>query len=128
MYHNYAGHERGYSIVVCICPLNSLMTDQRQKFLSMGVSVEESYHDPEVIKRIVGGSVPLVFISPENIINNPDMLQSRIYKERMVTLAVDEAHCIKTWYVLYTSILFDIALNNYCYIGAVTILEQHFLL
>ena len=42
----------------------------------------------------------LVFISPESIINNPvyrNMLISHEYKKRLVALAIDEVHCVKTW-------------------------------
>lgn len=79
------------------------MMDQRRAFLLRGVVAEfvgESQTDRDVVKSIVHGDVPLVLISPENIILNPlfyNMLLSQTYKERLVALVVDEAHCIKTW-------------------------------
>ena len=44
---------------------------------------------------------PLVLISLENTVSNPvfyNIQSSKIYKERMVALVIDEAHCVKTWY------------------------------
>jgi bloom syndrome protein len=41
-----------------------------------------------------------VYITPENLIENPlyrNMLLSKKYKEKLVALVVDEAHCIKMW-------------------------------
>ena len=79
------------------------MMDQRDKFVLRGISAEfvgEAQDDPDVVKRVLSGSCQLVFISPESIINNQtyqSMLLNSSYKQRMVALAVDEAHCIKTW-------------------------------
>ena len=79
------------------------MMDQRQKFVLKGISAEfigEAQDDPNAIKNVLSGCIQLVFISPESIINNPafrNMLLSTPYKERMVALTIDEAHCVKTW-------------------------------
>ena len=51
-------------------------------------------------KKVLNGDVQLVFITPENIIENKvyrEMLLSPIYQENFVALAVDEAHCVKSW-------------------------------
>ena len=43
---------------------------------------------------------PVVYISPESLICNPmfrNMLLSPVYKEKLVALVIDEAHCVKTW-------------------------------
>lgn len=91
------------SIVVCVSPLISIMMDQRQKFVLKGISAEfigEAQDDPNAIKKVLSGCIQLVFISPESIISNSafrNMLLSTPYKERMVALAIDEAHCVKTW-------------------------------
>ena len=42
----------------------------------------------------------MCIISPENLINNKlyrDMLLSVKYKNKLLGLIVDEAHCVKTW-------------------------------
>ena len=93
------------SIVVCVNPLTSLMIDQRSKFEPLGMSVkfvDEAQEDQEAVLRVLKGEVQLVFISPETIICNPQfrsMLLSEQYKKFLVAFVVDEAHCVKTWWV-----------------------------
>ena len=97
------GREHGESIVVCVSPLNSLMMDQQWSFRSKGIEVEcigEIQQDKDAIKKVISGKVPLILITPESITINTlyrGMLLSQKFKDRMVTLAIDEAHCIKTW-------------------------------
>uniref|UniRef100_A0A1X7UKV6 Helicase ATP-binding domain-containing protein n=1 Tax=Amphimedon queenslandica TaxID=400682 RepID=A0A1X7UKV6_AMPQE len=94
--------EVGVRKVVCICPLTSLMLDQRSNFTSKGICIEyvgEIQHDQEVIKNIVSGNVPLILVSPENITCNPlyrGMLHNKVFKDNMAVLPIDEAHCVKT--------------------------------
>ena len=49
-----------------------------------------------------------MFISPESLLHNRmyrSMLLSDAYKQNLVVLAVDEAHCVKTWYVKISGLL-----------------------
>lgn len=91
------------SIVVCISPLTSIMMDQQEKFMWRGIKTEfvgEAQTDPIVNQKVFGGDLQLLYISPENLLNNKrfrSMLLRKEYKERLIALAVDEAHCIKTW-------------------------------
>ena len=91
------------SIVICISPLNAIMQEQTQRFCKAGITsgfVGESQKDPAVRWKVLNGLLDLVYISPENIICNPqyrDMLLTPEYKERLIGVAVDEAHCVKTW-------------------------------
>ena len=79
------------------------MMDQHLKFLSLGLSTEfvcEIQTDKSVIRKVLNGEVQLVYITPENVIDNPmyrNMLVSEKYKENLVALVIDEAHCIKLW-------------------------------
>ena len=79
------------------------MINQREKFLSVGINAEyvgEAQEDSDAIKRVLNGCLHLLFISPESILMNPkyrSMLHSVNYKNKLVALAVDEAHCVKTW-------------------------------
>ena len=79
------------------------MMDQHSKFLSLGLSTEfvgEIQTDKSVIRKVLNGEVQLVYITPENVIDNPmyrNMLVSEKYKENLVALVIDEAHCIKLW-------------------------------
>ena len=84
------------SIVVCISPLTSLMMDQRTQYSPKGLLVEFVGDDSS--NSILRGDVQLLFVSPESAIGNPvyrNMLLSRPYKDNLVGLIVDEAHCVK---------------------------------
>ena len=90
------------SIVVCISPLLSIMVDQHAKFTACGLKTEyvgEVHYDCTVKDRILKGDVQLVYISPESLLDNikfRNMLLSAPYKENLVALVVDEAHCVGT--------------------------------
>ena len=79
------------------------MIDQAKKFELRGLSttyIGEAQDDPEAVKRALNAQSQLVFISPESLINNDlyrNMLLTSKYQEKMCALAVDEAHCVKTW-------------------------------
>ena len=81
------------------------MVDQQQKFADKGIKAEfvgEAQTDEAVITRVLQGDLQLLYISPENLLNNPkfrSMLLTHKYKDNLVALAVDEAHCVKTWLV-----------------------------
>ena len=91
------------SIVVCISPLVSLMMDQKEKFSTTGIITDfvgEAQTDNDAVSKVISGQVQLVFISPESIIENPhfrNMLLSQCYRNNLVALIVDEAHCVKVW-------------------------------
>ena len=75
--------------------------DQQSKYKPKGLLTEfvgdEQNNSQEKILR---GEVQLLFISPESAINNSvyiNMFLSHPYKENLVAIAVDEAHCVKTW-------------------------------
>ena len=92
------------SIVLCISPLTALMMDQKSKFVPMGIHTDfvAEQSDEEAVKRVLSGQAQLVYISPESIIGNTrfwSMLLSSVYQEHLVAFVVDEAHCVKTWYV-----------------------------
>ena len=89
--------------MVCVSSLISIMVDQREKFQSMGIDTEcvgETQGDSDAIKKVLNGCLQLLFISPGSILMNPKyrtMLRTGNYKNKLVALAVDEAHCVKTW-------------------------------
>ena len=60
--------------------------------------VGEARQNDSIVRNVLQGSVQLVFISP--VLHNHKfrtMLLSDVYRNRLVALVVDEAHCIKTW-------------------------------
>ena len=79
------------------------MVDQRDKLKAKNVNVEfvgEAQMDYSVKDKVIQGKIELVFISPESILCNSsyrNMLRSSVYKHNLVAIAVDEAHCVKTW-------------------------------
>ena len=87
--------------MVYISPLSAIMMDQTAKFQSAGLSVDfvgESQMDKAACEQIVKGETQLVYVSPENSIPKYcQMLLSPVYKENLIGIAVDEAHCVKTW-------------------------------
>ena len=91
------------SVIVCISPLNAIMMEQQAKFVAMGISAEyvgEAQKNPIAWRKVVNGEVQLVYISPGNILSNPQyrhMLRSVTYKEGLVGVVIDEAHCVRTW-------------------------------
>ena len=57
--------------------------------------------DQTAIKNVLNKNGQLVYISPETLLLNTimyrGMLMTKPYKEHLVALVVDEAHCVKTW-------------------------------
>ena len=78
------------------------MNEQQKKLLDRSIRaefVEEAQLDTAVVKRVLEGDLQLLYISPENLLNNNkyrSMLLSPQYAKGMVALVVDEAHCVKT--------------------------------
>ena len=57
--------------MLCISPLTSIIIDQKDKFTMKRIDAEfvgEMQDNPESMKRVLKGSVQLVYISPESII------------------------------------------------------------
>lgn len=77
--------------------------DQKKKFTRSGLVTEfvgEDQTNKGVISSILKGNVQLVYISPESLVCNPfyrNMLLAPVYKEKLVALVIDEAHCVKSW-------------------------------
>ena len=102
------------------------MLDQAEKFKSKGLRVGyvgEGQHDPTVSDQVMKGQCQLVLISPEAIINDTpyrDMLLKEVYQKRIVGIAVDEAHCVQTWYARTNLFLsnnyFSGVLNSECHL------------
>ena len=85
-----------------ISPLTSLTMDQYAKFAAKGLKVEfvgEAQSDHDARNRVLKGEAQLVLITPVFITNSRyrNMLLSTQYKEKLVALVVDEAHCVKIW-------------------------------
>lgn len=59
--------------------------------------------EKKAIQDIVNGKFTIIFVSPECLLANHQwrkivkMLVSKVYKNRLIGIAVDEAHCISQW-------------------------------
>ena len=77
--------------------------NQKNKFVPKGVIAEyvgKAQSDRDAVRAVLEGKIQLLFISPESILLNPryrSMLLSKQYKENLIALVIDEAHCVKTW-------------------------------
>ena len=97
------GKNAHHCITVVVCPLSSIMQDQTQKFSERGLKVAfvgKEQKDEDVKNRVERGEYSLVFMSPEamlTVLRWREMFHTDVYQECMICLAVDEAHCIRTW-------------------------------
>ena len=94
------------SICLIVSPLIALMKDQSSFFTQKGISAgfvgDKVSTDKECKRRIRKGEFQLVFISPEALFLTTEwrgMLSSDLYRHYLVGFIVDEAHCVKKWYV-----------------------------
>ena len=98
MYH--AEPTASPSIVVCISLLTSIMVDQHATRRLKTDIVGEAQSDEGAEKMVLRGESQLVYISPEKLINTPGyrrMLLQQAYKDNLIAMVIDEAHCIQTW-------------------------------
>ena len=75
-----------------VSPLTSLMLDQNTRFILQGLKVEfvgQQQSDPLAKQNVLQGKIQLVYIIPENLIDNKlyrRMLLSSVYQEKLVAL------------------------------------------
>lgn len=109
-------HERvnPWSMIIVVSPLSALMNDQVKMLKSKGVNAvsvnlvsddysEETYDDIKQV--IVEGQYQVVFTTPEVLLVNKswnDMFQSESLHQRLIGFIIDEAHCVKKWYIINT--------------------------
>lgn len=91
------------AIVLVICPLVSLMQDQVSFLKSKGIRaayIGEEQCEEHVKRDIEYGKFQIVYGSPESFLQNQrwrKMLATKVYRENVKLIAVDEAHCISHW-------------------------------
>ena len=56
----------------------------------------------EISDTILSGANKIIFCDPEAILSDQGrkLMKSEQYQQRVVAWVIDEAHCIKIWYVL----------------------------
>ena len=94
------------SVVMVVSPLIALMKDQSSSFTRRGITAgyvsDKETTDKETKRKILRGECQLVFISPEALFLATEwrkMLSGDLYGRNLVGFIVDEAHCVKKWYV-----------------------------
>ena len=95
--------EEHSSIVNVVSPLISLMKDQVVKFSERGLActfVEEEQKDTTTISNILCKQYQLVYMSPDSllcVLKWREMFCSPVHVKNLVTIVVDEAHCVREW-------------------------------
>ena len=88
-------------LTLVVSPLISLIRDQMRRFASLGIAAAafDSLQTPEereqVWRRVDGGELNLVFMSPERLARHD--FRDRLKARQVQLVAVDEAHCVSHW-------------------------------
>ena len=94
------------SIVLVVSPLLALMKDQVATYSAKGLTVcsVTSETTPDEKRKISEGEYQLLFFSPEALSKRQwfEQIQLEPYSSNVVAFVVDEAHCVKNWYVFRT--------------------------
>ena len=124
--HKALGRSPPSATVLVISPLVALMKTQVKMLKGIGISAsfigEEHNAD-----RVISSDVSVVYSSPEAIMMSGkwrQMLTTKPWQERLITVAIDEAHCICEWYAHVHVLIVDITLyrgtefrKDYGYLG-----------
>ena len=104
MFHNNPNSTRFKkdAVIVIICPLLTLMQDQVNILTDCGLKAVYIGGDQseETLKAIENGLFMYVFLSPESALSNErwrNMLSSKVYKDKLVGIVVDEVHYMTEW-------------------------------
>ena len=71
--------------------------------------------DAATMDAIFHGKYQLVFFTPEMIISKKHwrrLLGGDVYGNRLKALIIDEAHCVKKWYVFDSLFFINMCTNN----------------
>ena len=95
-------------IVLVVSALNSLMKDQvtRPHFLEVSAIALNDMTSDTIEKKVVNGYYSVVYGSPELWLGDErwrKMVAGSVYRKNVKAVAVDEAHIVSQWYVLYFS-------------------------
>lgn len=90
------------SKVVIISPLQSLMEDQVRYLKSVGLTAIALHdkHSEDELKKVEEGKYTYLFASPEKMLNSDrwrKLLSCDVYRKSLISVIVDEAHCISQW-------------------------------
>lgn len=84
-----------------ISPLISLMEDQQQKLISLGINAccwNSTVNNKQLLNRqILEGKYSLIYTTPESIHANLSFIVEVVKKIGICLIAIDEAHCVSMW-------------------------------
>ena len=97
-------HLRGIACCTAIIvgPLDALMKDQEHSLRERCVKAIKVSVDNDRMEDVKKGCYDLLRASPELLLTSSEwrvLLQSTLYKEQLVGVVVDKAHCVKKWSV-----------------------------
>ena len=90
--------------MVVISPLKSLMKDQVNFLGTIGIPAIaiEGDDDPKIIQQIKNGYYIIAYCSPECMLSIETwraLFDDATFREMLIGVAIDEAHCITQWLV-----------------------------
>ena len=88
-------------IIIISLPL-ALIQDQVKKLSSLGFKAAfvGPEQDPKILEDIEQGNFTFLYLSPESALTKErwqNTLRSKIYQESLISVAVDEVHCVTKW-------------------------------
>ena len=87
-------------LLLVVCPLLSIIRDQIQSLLSIGILAACAGESPEMDLDIAEGKYPLIFGTPETLVGDRRwrrVLQTTAFQHCLVGIAVDEVHTVIQW-------------------------------
>ncbi|HEX6279547.1 MAG TPA: DNA helicase RecQ [Pyrinomonadaceae bacterium] len=90
-------------LTIVVSPLIALMKDQVDSLRSNGVpaaflnSTQTGPEQVEVFQKIREGSLKLLYVAPERILQSSDQFVHFLRSIKMSLFAIDEAHCVSSW-------------------------------
>lgn len=89
--------------VIIISPLISLMEDQKDKLIKMGIPVSALHCNNKnkefETEEIINGLIKIIYMSPEYMIevNGLELTRELVNSNQLGFLAIDESHCLSSW-------------------------------